>query len=121
MEQNQNNQPKMPKFNMNWVYLIAIAALAFFFFSNGSTDIQGEKEVTTGQASYSEFKNFVKNGYAERIVVNKSTETLKMPPLPMPPPPLILRIRNIHRNTRKRMGNRELMIKFRMPLLLSCS
>jgi len=68
----------MPKFNMNWVYLIAIAALAFFFFSNGSTDIQGEKEVTTGQASYSEFKNFVKNGYAERIVVNKSTETLKM-------------------------------------------
>ena len=78
MEQNQNNQPKMPKFNMNWVYLIAIAALAFFFFSNGSTDIQGEKEVTTGQASYSEFKNFVKNGYAERIVVNKSTETLKM-------------------------------------------
>ena len=78
MEQNQNNQPKMPKFNMNWVYLIAIAALAFFFFTNGSTDIQGEKEVTTGQASYSEFKNFVKNGYAERIVVNKSTETLKM-------------------------------------------
>ena len=68
----------MPKFNMNWVYLIAIAALAFFFFTNGSTEIQGEKEVTTGQASYSEFKNFVKNGYAERIVVNKSTETLKM-------------------------------------------
>ena len=68
----------MPKFNMNWVYLIAIAALAFFFFTNGSTEIQGEKEATTGQASYSEFKNFVKNGYAERIVVNKSTETLKM-------------------------------------------
>jgi len=68
----------MPKFNMNWVYLIAIAALAFFFFSNGTTEIQGEKEVTTGQASYSEFKSFVKNGYAERIVVNKSTETLKM-------------------------------------------
>ena len=78
MEQNQNNQPKMPKFNMNWVYLIAIAALAFFFFTNGSTEIQGEKEATTGQASYSEFKNFVKNGYAERIVANKSTETLKM-------------------------------------------
>ena len=50
----------MPKFNMNWVYLIAIAALAFFFFTNGSTEIQGEKEATTGQASYSEFKNFVK-------------------------------------------------------------
>ena len=79
MEQNQNNQqPKMPKFNMNWVYLAVIAALAFFYFTNGSTDIQKEKEATTGQASYSEFKNFVNNGYAERIVANKSTETLKM-------------------------------------------
>ena len=79
MEQNQNNQqPKMPKFNMNWVYLAVIAALAFFYFTNGSTDIQKEKEATTGQASYSEFKNFVNNGYAERIVANKSSETLKM-------------------------------------------
>ena len=68
----------MPKFNMNWVYLAVIAALAFFYFTNGSTDIQKEKEATTGQASYSEFKNFVNNGYAERIVANKSTETLKM-------------------------------------------
>ena len=78
MEQNQhNNNPKMPRFNMNWVYLIAIAALAFFYFTNGSSDIQKGGAVT-GQASYSEFKNFVKNGYADRIVVNKSTETLKM-------------------------------------------
>ena len=68
----------MPKFNMNWVYLAVIAALAFFYFTNGSTDIQKEKEATTGQASYSEFKNFVNNGYAERIVANKSSETLKM-------------------------------------------
>jgi len=68
----------MPKFNMNWVYLLVIAALAFFYFTNGSTDIQKQKEASTGQASYSEFKNFVNNGYADRIVANKSTETLKM-------------------------------------------
>ena len=80
MEQNQNqnnNQPKMPKFNMNWVYLLVIAALAFFYFSNGTNGLQ-EQGTTQGQASYSEFKNFVKNGYANRIVANKSTETLKM-------------------------------------------
>ena len=78
MEQNQNNnQPKMPKFNMNWVYLLVIAALAFFYFSNGSGGLL-EQGATQGQASYSEFKNFVKQGYAERIVANKSTETLKM-------------------------------------------
>ena len=80
MDQNQNpnnNQPKMPKFNMNWVYLLVIAALAFFYFSNGTGGVQ-EQGNTQGQASYSEFKNFVKNGYANRIVANKSTETLKM-------------------------------------------
>ena len=80
MEQNQNqnnNQPKMPKFNMNWVYLLVIAALAFFYFSNGTNGLQ-EQGTTQGQTSYSEFKNFVKNGYANRIVANKSTETLKM-------------------------------------------
>jgi len=80
MDQNQNpnnNQPKMPKFNMNWVYFLVIAALAFFYFSNGTGGLQ-EQGATQGQASYSEFKNFVKNGYANRIVANKSTETLKM-------------------------------------------
>ena len=79
MEQNQNNQqPKMPKFNMNWVYLLVIGALAFFYLTNGSSEIPKQKEASTGQASYSEFKNFVNNGYANRIVANKSTETLKM-------------------------------------------
>ncbi|UKK60247.1 ATP-dependent zinc metalloprotease FtsH [Prevotella communis] len=80
MDQNQNpnnNQPKMPRFNMNWVYLLVIAALAFFYFSNGTGGLQ-EQGNTQGQASYSEFKNFVKHGYANRIVANKSTETLKM-------------------------------------------
>ena len=62
---------------MNWVYLLVIAALAFFYFSNGTGGVQ-EQGNTQGQASYSEFKNFVKNGYANRIVANKSTETLKM-------------------------------------------
>ena len=67
----------MPRFNMNWVYLLVIAALAFFYFSNGTGGVQDQGN-TQGQASYSEFKNFVKHGYANRIVANKSTETLKM-------------------------------------------
>lgn len=80
MDQNQNqnmNQPKMPKFNMNWVYLLVIAALAYFYFSNGTGGVK-DLGATQGQATYSEFKNFVKKGYANRIVANKSTETLKM-------------------------------------------
>ena len=30
-----NNQPKMPKFNMNWIYTIIIAMLALLFFTDG--------------------------------------------------------------------------------------
>ena len=67
----------MPRFNMNWIYLMVIAALAFFYFSNGTAELQ-QQGPTNGQASYSEFKNFVNQGYADRIVANKSTETLKM-------------------------------------------
>ena len=77
MDQNQNDQPKMPKFNMNWVYLLVIGALAFFYFQNGTDGLQ-EQGATKGKATYSEFKNFVNNGYAERIVANKTSETLKM-------------------------------------------
>jgi len=72
-----NKQPKMPRFNMNWIYMMVIAALAFFYFSNGTGELQHQGP-SNGQASYSEFKNFVNQGYADRIVANKSTETLKM-------------------------------------------
>ena len=30
-----NNQPKMPKFNMNWIYTIIIVMLALLFFTDG--------------------------------------------------------------------------------------
>ena len=67
----------MPRFNMNWIYLMVIAALAFFYFTNSTGELQ-QQGPSNGQASYSEFKNFVNQGYADRIVANKTTETLKM-------------------------------------------
>ena len=45
MEQNQpnkNNGPKMnmPRFNMNWIYILAISALLIFYFTDGGNGIQ---------------------------------------------------------------------------------
>ena len=67
----------MPRFNMNWIYLLAIAALAYFYFTNGSTDVQQARS-SQREASYDEFKALVDSGYASRIVVNKDLGTLKM-------------------------------------------
>jgi len=73
---NNNKGPKMnmPKFNMNWIYIIAITMLAFLYITGGT---DATSHVRT-DASYSDFKEFVKRGYAERIVVNKNQNTLQM-------------------------------------------
>ena len=76
-EQNKNNEgPKMnmPRFNMNWIYILAIMALAFFWFSGGTDDMSSVKT----EASYTEFKKMVQKGYASKIVVNKTESVLKM-------------------------------------------
>lgn len=31
--QNDNNQPKMPKFNMNWIYTVILVSLGILFIT----------------------------------------------------------------------------------------
>ena len=77
METNKNNnQPKMPRFNMNWIYFLVIISLVLFFFSSGShgfgsTSVNVEKD-------YTSFINYVNKGYASTVEINKDESTLKM-------------------------------------------
>jgi cell division protease FtsH len=64
----------MPKFNMNWIYFIAILALGLLYFTSGGT----ANSSVAKNASYSEFKTMVERGYAKKIVVNKPQSTLRM-------------------------------------------
>ena len=78
-KQNNNiggNGPKMnmPKFNMNWIYMIAIIALGLLYFSSGGTS----NSSITKNATYSEFKSMVNRGYASKIVINKTESLIKM-------------------------------------------
>ncbi len=57
----------MPRFNLSWIYIIAIGALCFMIFNGGDSTGGIDKEI-----SYSEFKTYVKKGYTNDIVVNKS-------------------------------------------------
>ena len=76
-QQQKNNKPNMPKFNMNWIYLIVIAALAFFYFSGETNGIQQPRS-SQKEASYDEFKARVDSGYASKVVINKDVKELKM-------------------------------------------
>ena len=67
----------MPRFNMNWIYILAIMALFLLYLTDsGSTGIQKMSEQV--ETSYTDFKVFVDSGYASRIVVNKGQGVLKM-------------------------------------------
>ena len=73
---NNENQPKMPKFNMNWIYLFVIIGLGLIFFAGGkdgfmNTSVNVERDYTT-------FINYVNKGYASNVEINKDEDNLKM-------------------------------------------
>ena len=77
MDNNLNNQEdpkmKMPKFKMNWIYILALAVIASLYFTSGSTNSSVRTE-----ASYDQFKKMVMKGYASKIIVNTDKNTLQM-------------------------------------------
>ena len=74
---NSNKGPKMnmPRFNMNWIYIVAIATLIAIYFSNGDGSIQS---MPTAETSYTDFQGYMDRGFASRLVVDKSQGTVKM-------------------------------------------
>ena len=79
MEQAQNNQqPKMPRFNMNWIYFLVIASLAFFYFTSNSGEGIQPQGTSSKEATYTQFQEYVDSGYAKDVVINKDQKTLKM-------------------------------------------
>ena len=67
--------PKMPRFNMNWLYTIILIVLIALFFSGGGEALGGSaaKEVT-----YTQFRQYVDKGYVLSVVANKTESTLKI-------------------------------------------
>ena len=63
----------MPRFNMNWIYGLVILALGLLYFTTG----QEQSSIKT-ETSYSDFKVMVMKGYADKIEVNKHSNTLQM-------------------------------------------
>jgi len=74
---NHNNEgPKMPRFNMSWIYFMVIALLVVLYLSNEGGTIQQMQQQT--ETTYTDFQGFMDKGYASKLVVDKTHGTLKM-------------------------------------------
>ena len=65
----------MPRFNMNWFYILVIVSLAFLFITDGGSLFSGD---ASSKATYSDFRGYVQRGYVSRVVVNKTENSLRM-------------------------------------------
>lgn len=86
MSNNNTNQPgndkdpKMPRFNMGWLYGLIIILLAVGFIFNGNNSIlsPASGNAMNQPTSYTKFKEYVDKGYVNNVVVNKDESKLKM-------------------------------------------
>ena len=65
--------PKMPRFNLNWIYIVIIGALAIMLYQGNSHPGSFDKEV-----SYSELKEYISKGYTKDLVVDKSEGVVRI-------------------------------------------
>ncbi len=70
-----SNNPKKPKFSMNWFYFIVMAVLlgAYMFGGEKTTDSSISKD-----ASYTEFQAYVKKGYVQNIIINNVEHEIEL-------------------------------------------
>ena len=74
LKNKNNNSPKMPRFNVGWIYILVLVSLVTVYFMGGDS-VSGSASRTT---SYKQFKIYVEKGFASKIVVNKTESKVKM-------------------------------------------
>ena len=73
----EENKPKMPRFNLTWLY-IAIAVILGFLMLNRSGSAFGDSDGMSRKVDYTTFQKYVTDGYASRIMVDKKDGVLMM-------------------------------------------
>ena len=64
-----------PQISLTWIYAVIAITLGYLLMSGDSTLLQAG---SSRNATYSEFKNYVRQGYASRIIVDKKDGVLQM-------------------------------------------
>ena len=71
---NGNNRGKKPRFSFSWIYIVIATALVYLFVTSGDADEDGASK----KVSYSVFQQYVEQGYASKIVVNRDENKVRM-------------------------------------------
>ena len=74
--QNQNkNKKRGPQVSLTWIYMVIAITLGYLLMNGDSSLLSGG---SSRNATYSQFKSYVEQGYASRIIVNKKEGSLLM-------------------------------------------
>ncbi len=68
-------KPTKPRFSLTWLYVCIAIILGYLMFSRDGSALGNG---TSKEVSYTEFKQYVSQGYASKIVVNKKEGSLEM-------------------------------------------
>ena len=71
----KKNKKQRPQISLTWIYMIIAITLGYLLMNGDSSLLSG---ASSRNATYSEFKSFVEQGYASRIIVNKKEGSLQM-------------------------------------------
>ena len=74
-DKSKKNKKRRPQPSMTWFYLVIAITLGYILMSGDNTLLSGP---SSRNATYSEFKSYVEQGYASRIIVNKKEGSLEM-------------------------------------------
>ena len=76
MEEKNKKNNSGPKINLTWIYVIIAGILGYLVLtSDNKTAVMGG---SSKSVAYGEFKTYVENGYAQRIIANKDDGELQM-------------------------------------------
>ncbi|MBQ2043588.1 MAG: ATP-dependent zinc metalloprotease FtsH, partial [Bacteroidaceae bacterium] len=76
MEEKNKKNNNGPKINLTWIYVIIAGILGYLVLtSDNKTTVMGG---SSKSVAYGEFKTYVENGYAQRIIANKDDGELQM-------------------------------------------
>lgn len=67
----KKNNKKKSSFNLSWIYIAMFAVFGYILLKDNNYD-------TNGIANYSEFKDYVERGYAEKIIVYSNINKLEL-------------------------------------------
>ena len=69
------NKNKMPRVNLTWIYIAIAIALGYLFFAGDDLQSAG---IASKSVTYTVFKQYVEQGFANKIVANKDEGTVRM-------------------------------------------